>query len=160
LRTLKLQNRVESQQIIRDAHMGGGGSRGVAGHYDDYEDFSDYGSSNGDDAYEHDSEEGSVEDKSIQADMSGEFGTPSPQRTARARSLSLIDDNAGDGKEEPADMADLNDKIMSPGGTTAKTPMKGRQRADFEDERISGKDSQNNNVEDQGPPVAASNDAL
>ncbi|KAJ1802638.1 hypothetical protein LPJ56_006105, partial [Coemansia sp. RSA 2599] len=27
LRTLKLQNRVESQQIIRDAHMGGGGSR-------------------------------------------------------------------------------------------------------------------------------------
>ncbi|KAJ2236848.1 hypothetical protein IWW45_001453 [Coemansia sp. RSA 485] len=135
LRTLRLQNRVESQQIIHTPMGGGRGAR----LYGDYEDFSDYGSSDSDGdgdgneggAYEHDSD-GSVEGKSIQADMSGEFGTPSPQRTARVGSLGLNDDNNNyneDAKEKNNDISE--GKAASPeSGSATQTPTKGKKNSD------------------------------
>ncbi|KAJ1846442.1 hypothetical protein LPJ57_009017, partial [Coemansia sp. RSA 486] len=147
LRTLRLQNRVESQQIIHTPMGGGRGAR----LYDDYEDFSDYGSSDGDGneggAYEHDSD-GSVEDKSIQADMSGEFGTPSPQRTARVGSLGLIDDNDEDNNNNEDAKQKNNDiseeKAASPeSGSATQTPTKGKKNSD--------KDQPIQNTADQCP---------
>ncbi|KAJ2856888.1 hypothetical protein J3B02_001349 [Coemansia erecta] len=168
LRTLRLQNRVESQQIL---HTPMAGRHDSARHYGNYEDFSDYdyGSSDGDnDSYKHYSEEDFVEDKSIQADVSGEFGTPSPQRTAHVGNLGLIDDN--DNEKQPS-KDESAERINSLGDSTAKASLvKHKQQRnnggsddngvdDDDEKRSSVKDQLNKtNAKDQKSSLASVND--
>ncbi|KAJ1886971.1 hypothetical protein LPJ66_009358 [Kickxella alabastrina] len=99
LRALRLQSRVGSQQILRAAPA-------AAVHtadYSDYDNYTDYGSSEAEDNA-RDKMQVEVEDKSVQADVSAEFGTPASRRhklkTPLPETLKLIDeDEYGEGGE-------------------------------------------------------------
>ncbi|KAJ2778661.1 hypothetical protein GGI15_004108, partial [Coemansia interrupta] len=114
LRTLRLHSRAGSQQILR-------GSVGAPDGYSDYDEHSNYSRSDDDGG-----EDVLLEDKSIQANMSGEFGTPTPKKAGVAKKRSvpqdlklLDDDNEG---AEHSGIPEDQSPSVAPVPKTPKTP--------------------------------------
>ncbi|KAJ2375309.1 hypothetical protein IW150_002620 [Coemansia sp. RSA 2607] len=113
LRTLRLHSRAGSQQILRES----------VDRADDYGDDYGYSSDGASDGEENDV---AVEDRSVQADMSGEFGSPVREKTGTPGKLMLLDDDDEEETETSSTPADQGSAATPMASKTPKTP-KGRK---------------------------------
>ncbi|KAJ1722416.1 hypothetical protein LPJ53_003175 [Coemansia erecta] len=130
LRTLRLHSRAGSQQILR-------GSVEHPNDYSDYDEYSNYSGNDDEDGGSAGEEhEVSLEDKSIQANMSGEFGTPTPKKAGPAKKrsvpqdLKLLDDDDDNESAQPGGNPEDQSAFVAPEAAAAvsKTPRTPKNR--------------------------------